>query len=346
MVKMWESVLKGEVKQDVTSYKHIITSVFLHGALPFSGNSPPKDASCDFVLIERKSHTALYDQIANRAEENTCDKAIDYPDPGVFVIGPPGIGNSCSLNHVFLRCAAIKEVSEGTGKRKKPVIVCDRDMKMEDGRYLIFTPGPDPKVEVSYDYPDALNDRENIYLYEASKGSASGDKRVLHGYCLAFYVVVSNPNRDYLAGLRGSSRRICAHRWESEEAEEAQTVLGLQADPTVVARCGFSLRLLTTGQAGAVTAMQRVESALDAVGSHDDLESMARDIVHPDASQLTHPLALLTLKSEGDTVPPAWPWYAVCPVSDYIRQRLRSKLGTRWSNAFPPIVDVFDPFFF
>ncbi len=67
MVKMWESVLKGEVKQDVTSYKHIITSVFQHGALPFGDNLPPKDASGDFVLIERKSHTALYDHIAKCA---------------------------------------------------------------------------------------------------------------------------------------------------------------------------------------------------------------------------------------------------------------------------------------
>ncbi len=190
------------------------------------------------------------------------------------MIGPSGIGNACSLNHVFLRCAAIEKCDEESKKRRRPVIVCDRAVDKEDGRYLIFTPGPDPKVEICYVDPDALTDRQNIYLYESSKGSACHD-RDMHECSSAFFVVATNPNRDNYAGVRHSAARLFAHRWEPEEAEEVQKALGLQADPTVVARCGFSLRLLTTGQAGAVTAMQRVENALDAVGRHHDLIDMA-----------------------------------------------------------------------
>ncbi len=33
--------------------------------------------------------------------------------------------------------------------------------------------------------------------------------------------------------------------------------------------------------------------------------------------------------------------YAVCPVSDYVRQRLRSKLGTQWPRGFS-VVNLFD----
>ncbi len=345
-MKMWESVLKGEVKQDVTSYEHIITSVFQHGALPFGGSSAPKDASGDFVLIERKSHTAIYNEVVKIAEEYTGAWAFRRDDKGVAVVGPPGIGNSCSLNLVFLRCAAIKEVTvhEGFGrrrtfKRRKPVIVCDRAVNTEDGRYLIFTPGPDPKVEVSSVYPDALNDRENIYLYEPPKGSVSRDKH-FHACSMAFYVVASNPNQHSWKAVRYSALMHYAYRWEPEEAEEVQKALGVQADPTVVERCGFSLRLLTTGQEGAVTAMQRVENALDAVGSHYDLHDMAFEFKFQVRSQLTHPLALLTMKPTKYEEPDS---YDICPVSDYVRQRLRSKLGTQCpDDDFDMIVDLFD----
>ncbi len=338
MVKMWENVLKGEVKQDVASYEHIITSVFQHGALPFSDNSPPKDASGDFVLIERKSHTALYNEIANVAEKNTRDKSLDHAGHGYVVVGPPGIGNSCSLNLVFLRCAAIEEVSEGSGKRRRPVIVCDRAVDKEDGRYLIFTPGTDPKVEISYVKPDALRDRQNIYLFESPKDSASHD-RYIHEYNSAFYVVASNPNRNIDEGIQNSARMSYAYCWEPEEAEEVQKALGLQADPAVVARCGFSLRLLTTGQAGAVTAMQRVESALDAVHSQYDLRRMAFKFRRHDGGLSTLSTALLTMK------PCNGGWgclYSICPVSDYVRQRLRSKLGTQQLPGMDYIVDLFD----
>ncbi len=247
-MNMWKRALKGEVNQDVTSYKHIITSTFHHGALPFSGYPAPENVSGDFVLIERKSHTALYDMITLAAEEKTRDKVFYSYERSYrkyVLIGPPGIGKSCSLNLVFLRCAALKEVSEGSERRRKPVIVCDRTVYGEGYRYLIFTPGSDPKVEVSSAEPAALNDRKNIYLY-APPHAAGGDKQV--HICDAFTVIASSPNRANYDGVRNAAAKIFTYRWEPEEAMETEKALGLQANPTAVERCGFSLRLLTGGK--------------------------------------------------------------------------------------------------
>ncbi len=324
-VKMWESVLKGEVKQDVTSYEHIITSVFPHGALPFGGYSAPKDAAGNFVLIERKSHTALYDRIAKRAEENTRNEGLGAGRRtyGYAVIGPPGTGNACSLNHVFLRCAAIKEVSEGSGKRKKPVIVCDRAVDKVDGRYLIFTPGPDPKVEICYGCPAVLKDRETIYLYESPKGSASPD-RYANGYMQAFYVVATNPNRTNFDGVRKSAALLYAYRWEPEEAEEVQKALGLQANSKIVSECGFNLRLLTMGKSAASAKDELIE-ALDKVKDHASLDKLLSAISLWQGDLLTWSHRLFTMIPPEDDAE-MFRDYIDWPVSEYVSDQIHLRL--------------------
>ncbi len=325
MVKMWENVLKGEVKQDVTSYKHIITSVFQHGALPFGDNSPPKDASGDFVLIERKSHTALYNEIANVAEENTRNEELGIAKKtyGYVVIGPSGIGNSCNLNHVFLRCAAIEKCDEESKKRRRPVIVCDRAVDKKDGRYLLFTPGPDPKVELSYGCPVALSDNENIYLYEPPKGSACHD-RCVDSYIPAFFIVASNPNRDNYDGVRKCATLRYAYRWEPEEAEEVQKALGLQVNSKVVSECGFNLRLLTV-EKSAASAKDELIEALDKVKDHASLDKLLSAISRRQGDLLTWSHRLFTMIPPEDAAE-MFRDYIVWPVSEYVSDQIHFRL--------------------
>ncbi len=321
-MKMWETLLKGELKQDETSYKHLITSVFQYEALPFNGYSAPR-APRDFVLVERKSHTALSNLIVDCAERNTRDEPLDIGKSthGFIVMGPPDIGKSACLNLVFLRCAAIKEVGEGSGKRGKPVIVCDRSVSEGDRRYLIFTPGPDPKVEISSFRPAVLDDHRTIYLryFSPRVGSSAGEMQV----CRAFTVATSRPNKDiFEAAEKGNMGVLYTYRWEPEEAEDVQKALGLQADPKAVSLCGFSPRLLMYSPESVTIAAKQVKDAIDSV---IDIFSMMKfaDGAKQRGGLYSWSSNLMSMKPrEGCDM---FRDFDVCAVSDHVRTEMKSK---------------------
>ncbi len=356
-MRMWKRALEGEVERDVTTYKHIITSAFQHEALPFKGYPFPREGPGGFVLIERKSHTALYDRIAAAAEKNTRNEALHLRDntSSIVVIGPVDTGNSSSLNHVFLRCAAMKGGSEGSGKRGKPVIVCDRPANRVDHRYFIFTPGPDPKVEVSSIKPAALNDHRTIYLYDSPENPGVSKKAHV---CRAFTVIASSPNRANYNVVGEAATRFYAYRWEPEEVKEAEKALELQVDPTAVEHCGFKISFLTGMRAVKDVAVEDLRVALGQVINSSTLTNMVNAISAREGELLFWSNRLFTMISpkmaakmydaeaeedgvkkdddeEGD--PKRFLDFAVWPVSEYARDQLKLRLCFMSSLlTFPP----------
>ncbi len=309
------------MNQDVTSYKHIITSAFQHEALPFKGYPFPHEFPGGFVLIERKSHTALYDRIAATAEKYTRDEALHFNEStsSIVVIGPFDTGNSSSLNHVFLRCAAMKEVSEGSGKRRKPVIVCDRTVYGEGYRYLIFSPGPDPKVEVSSAEPAALNDHRTVYLYNPPEYPVA-DKRAR-----AFTVIASSPNRATYKVVGEAAARFYAYRWEPEEVKEAEKALGSQANPTAVEHCGFRFSFLTGGKLVEDNMERDIHVALRRVDDYSTLSKMVNAISDREGDLLTWSNRLFTMIPPEDDAK-MFRDFIVWPVSEYVSDQIHLRL--------------------
>ncbi len=324
MVMMWKSALQGNIRPDTEEkYQHLITYTFDRVTLPFGG-SPSPDLAKKFTLMERKSHSQLYDDILSLAETNTRDERlrVGLRTGGLILVGPPGIGKSCNLNLIFLRCASINEVTaEGPEKRGKPVIVCDRSVYDAEDRFLTFYPGPEPRVEASSERPSVLKDHKTVYLYDPPHLPTDNKQPVI---CDAFTVVASSPNeRNYKAIEKENMGKVYAYRWEAAEAKEAEMVLNLPIESAVVKHCGHSLRLLTTGLLYGRNASKAVDAALSKVISLQDAQNLVDAITFQtcDSTSLSHKL-FTTIPKKGERFYD----FEICPVSDYVRDELKAKL--------------------